>query len=348
MSAALHMFVNGGDTEGLFRGAFMHSGALIPSGDISLGQQDYDDLVRAVGCDGAEDTLECLRQVPFLALKEAVNMSQGFLSYRVCHKSFNPLTKVTNRILQSMNLAWGPRADGTFLKAPLQQLVLQGNAAKIPFVTGDENVNHTRFPTDRSEYFRQLRRRRNFFHPIQLQRYVSGDLDVTLFLLITPTPRTDAQFEEYIRGNYFSTASSDEFRKVIDQYPSGGFNPFLRLLVKLRRIVQDVTQGSPYGTGNLNALTPQFKRIASIQGDISFQGPRRLFLEHLAHKQNAWSFGIPLPTFLPIPSSHIPTPVSNTTKSLPALGSVRKTFTHFSTSPDPLTVGVLGACYGPT
>ena len=54
--------------------------------------------------------------------------------------------------------------------------------------------------------------------------------------------------------------------------------------------LQDVTQGSPYGTGTLNALTPQFKRIASIQGDITFQGPRRFFLEHLAHKQNVWSF----------------------------------------------------------
>jgi len=99
MSAALHMFVNGGDNEGLFRGAFMHSGAVIPSGDISLGQRDYDDLVRAVGCAGAEDTLECLRQVPFPVLKGAVDMSPGFLSYRVCHNSFNPLSKVTNRIL---------------------------------------------------------------------------------------------------------------------------------------------------------------------------------------------------------------------------------------------------------
>jgi len=140
------MFVNEGDTEGLFRGAFMNSGAVIPSGDISLGQQDYDELVRTVGCAGAEDTLECLRQVPFSALKEAVNMSPGFLSYRVCYNSFNLLSKITNRILQSMNLAWGPSADGTFLKAPLQQLVLQGNAAKIPFVTGDENAKVYTFP----------------------------------------------------------------------------------------------------------------------------------------------------------------------------------------------------------
>ena len=103
--------------------------------------------------------------------------------------------------------------------------------------------------------------------------------------------RTDAQFEDYIHGNYFPTVGDGEFRAIVDQYPSGGFGPILRSLGILRRIVQDVTQGSPYGTGTLNALTPHFKRIASIQGDITFQGPRRFFLEHLAHEQNAWSFG---------------------------------------------------------
>jgi len=72
-----------------------------------------------------------------------------------------------------MNLAWGPSADGTFLKAPLQQLVLEGNASNIPFVTGNENAKVIRFPVDQSKYFRRLRRRRNFFRPIQPQRYVS-------------------------------------------------------------------------------------------------------------------------------------------------------------------------------
>ena len=93
MSAALQMVTNGGDTEGLFRGAFMQSGAVIPMGDITLGQRDYDSLVRAAGCAGAEDTLECLRQLPFQTLKDAVNMSPSFMSPRVCHGSFDPLSR---------------------------------------------------------------------------------------------------------------------------------------------------------------------------------------------------------------------------------------------------------------
>jgi acetylcholinesterase len=134
------MIVNGGNTEGLFHGAFMQSGAVIPRGDISLGQQDYDDLVRETGCAGAEDTLECLRQLPFATLKEAMDMAQGILSYRVCHDSFDLLSSVVNYPSQSLNLIWGPRADGTFLKAPFQHMVVQRRVAKIPFVIGNEAV----------------------------------------------------------------------------------------------------------------------------------------------------------------------------------------------------------------
>jgi acetylcholinesterase len=132
------MVTNGGNTEGLFHGAFMESGAVIPMGDISLGQHDYDDLVRETGCDGAEDTLECLRQLPFSTFKEAMDMSPGLISYRVCHNFLDPLTAVVNYV--SQGFSWGPRADGTFLEAPLQHLVLQGNVAHIPFVTGNETT----------------------------------------------------------------------------------------------------------------------------------------------------------------------------------------------------------------
>ena len=83
ISVSLHMIANGGNTEGLFHGAFMESGAVIPMGDMELGQQDYDNLVQATGCAGTEDTLECLRQAPFSALKEVMD-SSGTLSYQVC------------------------------------------------------------------------------------------------------------------------------------------------------------------------------------------------------------------------------------------------------------------------
>ena len=156
---------------------------------------------------------------------------------------------------------------------------------------------------------------------------------------MTSHPRTDAQFEEYIHGAYFSNVDSDEFQKVVNEYPSGGFWTVLRSLRILRCTVQDVTQGSPYGTGTLNALTPQFKRIASIQGDLMFQGPRRLLLEQLAGEQNAWSFGTTASyVLIRTTSSHSSVLVSNTTKTLPDLGSVRDSLHSFPCPSGPLTL----------
>ena len=54
---------------------------------------------------------------------------------------------------------------------------------------------------------------------------------------------------------------------------------------------QDVTAGSPYDTGILNTITPQFKRISSFVGDLVFQAPRRLLLNYTSERQNTWAFG---------------------------------------------------------
>ncbi len=83
ISAALHMLANGGDTEGLFRAAFMESGAPIPVGDITHGQKYYDSIVTNTGCSGAADTLACLRTVPYASLKAAINLTPSIFAYQV-------------------------------------------------------------------------------------------------------------------------------------------------------------------------------------------------------------------------------------------------------------------------
>ena len=84
--------------------------------------------------------------------------------------------------------------------------------------------------------------------------------------------RTDSQLHSYIKQIYAPAASDSDIDQVLQAYPAA------------------ITQGSPFDTGILNALTPQFKRIAAIQGDLVFQGPRRFFLEATAGKQSTWSF----------------------------------------------------------
>ncbi|KAI1790735.1 carotenoid ester lipase precursor [Ganoderma leucocontextum] len=127
ISVALHMLTNGGDTEGLFHGAFMQSGAPIPVGDIARGQSDYDQLVQDTSCGDAPDTLECLRALPYDNLKQAVDQSPGIISK------------------QSLRLAWLPRVDGRFLTDTPQNLVLNGSIAPVPHVSGNVNDEGTVF-----------------------------------------------------------------------------------------------------------------------------------------------------------------------------------------------------------
>ena len=135
ISVALQMLTNGGNTSGLFHGAFMQSGAPIPVGDISRGQTEYDQLVQDTSCGNATDTLECLRALPYDTLKQAVDQSPGIISYQVRETTFWTDTFVPDHS-QSLRLSWLPRVDGRFLTDTPQNLVLQGSIATIPHVSG--------------------------------------------------------------------------------------------------------------------------------------------------------------------------------------------------------------------
>ncbi|KAJ7205202.1 Alpha/Beta hydrolase protein [Mycena pura] len=218
ISVAMHMLANDGDTEGLFRAAFMESGSPIPVGPVENGQIFYDQIVQQVGCAGSVDTLECLRTVPFDVLKAAQDATPFIFSF------------------ESLRLTWLPRADGTFISDNPQRLVQQGKVANIPFVTGD------------------------------------CDDEGTLFSFSTTNLTTDAEFLGYIQTIWAPGISTAQLNTLSEVYSS------------------DILDGSPFDTGILNALTPQFKRIAAFQGDAVFQAPRRFFQQSQSGKQNQWAF----------------------------------------------------------
>ncbi|KAH9970732.1 carotenoid ester lipase precursor [Lactifluus volemus] len=218
ISVALHMVVNDGNSDGLFRAAFMQSGSPLSTGDITLGQPFYDFLVNSTGCSGSSDTLSCLRTVPYVTLKAAMDNTPSFFDY------------------QSLALTWQPRVDGVFLTHSPQKLVLDGKVADIPFITG------------------------------------GCDDEGTLFSLSSLNITTSAELHDYSSTIILPLASSEEVDKLLELYP------------------QNVTQGSPFGTGEQNAITPQFKRIAAILGDIAFQAPRRSFLQQRSGKQKTYSY----------------------------------------------------------
>ena len=84
--------------------------------------------------------------------------------------------------------------------------------------------------------------------------------------------RTETGLRSYIVDNYLPTPATDDLDNLMTLYPA------------------DVTQVSPFDTGIFNALTPEFKRLAAIQGDLVFQAPRRFFLQNRSGKQSTWSF----------------------------------------------------------
>ncbi|OAX38437.1 alpha beta-hydrolase [Rhizopogon vinicolor AM-OR11-026] len=104
--------------------------------------------------------------------------------------------------------------------------------------------------------------------------FVTGDCDDegTLFSFSTLNITTDAQLAEYLQTYWFPGAPAATIQQLLLDYPQGP------------------TQGSPYDTGDLNELSAQFKRIASIQGDAAFQAPRRFFLQQRSGLQNTWAF----------------------------------------------------------
>ncbi|KAF9553428.1 carotenoid ester lipase precursor [Agrocybe pediades] len=122
---------------------------------------------------------------------------------------------------------------------------------------------------------------------------ISGDCDDegTLFSFSTLNITTEAQFQDYVQNTLL--------RGI------GVTDAEISLLATLYS--SDLTQGSPYDTGVTNALTPQFKRLASLQGDLTFQAPRRFLLQNRSAKQTVFAF------------------LSKRFKTLPTLGSFHVT-----------------------
>lgn len=104
--------------------------------------------------------------------------------------------------------------------------------------------------------------------------FISGNMldEGTLFSFGMTNVTTNQQFKDWVQITFSLPLSDPEMDDLLELYPS------------------DIVQGSPYETGIFNALTPQFKRVASLQGDLVFQAPRRFMLSNLAGRQNAWSY----------------------------------------------------------
>ena len=92
--------------------------------------------------------------------------------------------------------------------------------------------------------------------------FIIGDQndEGTIFAIIQANLTSDADLLEYFSSLYFKDATTAQIQGLLNQYP------------------QDITAGSPFNTGILNEIRPNFKRLAAILGDLSFTLTRRGFL----------------------------------------------------------------------
>ncbi|PGH18837.1 hypothetical protein AJ79_00250 [Helicocarpus griseus UAMH5409] len=128
-----HMLMYDGDNtykgKPLFHGGMMNSGSLVPADpvDTKKGQDIYNTVVEYAGCSNSSDTLNCLRDVEYDTLIDAMNAVPGILSY------------------SSIALSYLPRPDGKVLTKSPDELLMAGKFAKVPFILGSQEDEGTLF-----------------------------------------------------------------------------------------------------------------------------------------------------------------------------------------------------------
>lgn len=176
--------------------------------------------------------------------------------------------------------------------------------------------------------------------------YIIGDMkdEGTLFSLVASLNiTTDDDFRHFWKQIFFQNATDEEVKAFTDMYST------------------DPRKGSPYDTGVLNQLGPQYKRLASAVGDYTFETGRRDLLEqtYAQGKRRSWTYQIeqsipvlgqlgPLGGLTGLPllgSFHVSDVVLNSFGTLPPAISrntrdIMSTYIAFVNSQDPNTHGL--------
>jgi carboxylesterase type B len=93
----------------------------------------------------------------------------------------------------------------------------------------------------------------------------------TLFALFQSNVTTTSELVDYL-ASYFPDATRADIQGLVDIYP------------------QAASAGSPFRTGILYSLYPQFKRLAAILGDATFTLTRRAYLDTISPQVKSWSY----------------------------------------------------------
>jgi carboxylesterase type B len=220
MSVADHLIIDGGNANGLFRGAIASSGSLLSTEDVKSpkAQQVYDTVASRAGCSGTS-SLQCLKGLSSADLIKA----GASLNFEFKYLGGNP--------------PYLPRPDPADSFYPLagDAAIAAGKFAKVPYFTGN------------------------------------SEDEGTLFALTQVNVTTNAILSDYIATYY--PGNEANAKALVAKYPDDlGIS------------------GSPYGTGLSNNVFGQYKRLASIIGDVTFVFQRRYILEKISSQVPTWSY----------------------------------------------------------
>jgi acetylcholinesterase len=107
--------------------------------------------------------------------------------------------------------------------------------------------------------------------------FIIGDQEDegTLFSLVQSNITTTAELVNYLSTIFFHDATVAQIEALVATYS------------------EDPSAGSPFNTGALNEIYPQFKRIAALLGDLVFTLTRRIFLSIASEVHSdvpSWSY----------------------------------------------------------
>ncbi|CAI7575320.1 unnamed protein product [Penicillium pancosmium] len=124
MSVGYHLTAYGGRDDKLFRAGIMESGGSIAASpsNYTTYQPSYDEIVSQVDCTNTEDTLQCLREVPFERLNSVLNGTSGYSEY-----NFSPVV------------------DGDFVREWGSIQLDKHEFVKVPIISGTNTDEGTAF-----------------------------------------------------------------------------------------------------------------------------------------------------------------------------------------------------------
>lgn len=178
----------------VFKGAILQSGhaSTIPMPRTQDYQAPYDDFVKLAGCEGREDSLDCLRDLS----------EEQILSVTAQH------SRLKQYELGVVSVIWRPTVDGDLIPDSPFKLQAEGKFANIPLITGTNKDEGTLFVNWLASSEEDNRRLINNILPKPLD----PPLFDRLFGVYTPDPERGAPFgterSTFLLSPYYKQAAA--------------------------------------------------------------------------------------------------------------------------------------------